>query len=807
VLLAFFSAGLAAAPAQAAGHDGLQRRPGTPLVVRRGDAPVVQRHTAALRTANVAAAPLSTWSVTYHGFTAQAQASFAAAVDTWSRIVKSAVPIKVEATFEDLSSAGPDVLGAAGPDYEISGPGIGNGTSYYADALADSLNGTDNDPGFVDIDASFNSVAPQIYYGTDGNPPLGYIDFESVVLHELGHGLGFSGSSGYSGGTGTFDCLEPATFACPAAGYEIYDTYLQTAAGSSLTDLPNNSTDLGSAYTATNGVWWGGPNGTVANGGSRIKLYAPGSWSDGSSIAHMDEDSYSGPNALMTPYLNNDEVIHAPGPLVLALMRDTGWVTAYDAAKVTGVTAAPYDKEVTLSWTAASGNGYPVTAYRVSWTHNGVVQAPQTTTATSLDLPGLVNGDSYGFTVSAVNAVGYGPTSDVVTASPVPDTTPPTVSFAASPSYRQQTGSMPFTATDPGHPTEALTYQCGLDSPTLTSCANPAAFANLALGAHTLYVTATDTACNASQVASFPFTVETTPPTVQIDSGPSGWVHSATFAFSGTDESSAVTFQCSLDSGPATACTSPATYAGLTHGTHSFSVNAVDVAGNTNTVSQPFQFQYDALAPVTSSAALPAYNLNSAVGLRYSATDAGSGVASYDVRYRKAPFNGGFGAYSNPVSTTALLWTTPAAPGWTYCLQARAHDKVGLVSAWSTERCTVTPLDDRAFAASSGWGRGSGSPYYKGTVTATTKTGQVLTRTGAQARRLYLVVTTCHGCGTLGVYWNSRLMYQVNLNAASTTVKRVVRLPDFGSVWTGTLQLKALNSGRTYVDGVALSRF
>jgi len=811
-MLSLAFAGLAVAPAQAASSSGLQRRPGTPVVVRRSDAPAVARHSAALRTAHLSATPLSTWQVDYTGFdnNAPAKAAFAAAVSTWASIVKSTVPIKVMATFEDLSAEGADVLGAAGPDYEITGPGIGDGTSYYADALADSLDGRDNDPGYVDIDASFNSQATQIYYGTDGNTPPGYIDFESVVLHELGHGLGFSGSSSYTSGSGNFDCLNANGPLCrDPGGYEAYDTYLQSSTGANLTTLTDGSTALGSAYTDPNGVWWSGANGTSANGGTRVKLYAPATWSDGSSIAHMDEDAYSGDNALMTPYLNNDEVIHTPGPIVLAVMRDLGWTTSFDAGKVTGVTAAPYDGEIKLSWSAPASNGYPVTSYRVDWTRNGVAQPSQTVTAPALDLTGLTDGDAYGFTVTAINAVGFGPASDVVTASPATDKTPPVVSFASTPAFRQTSGSIPFSASDPGHPAEAITFQCGIDTTTLTDCTSPLAFSGLSLGQHTLTVVATDAAANSSAPASFAFTVETTPPTVHIDSGPDGtWVASATYAFSGTDESSAVTYQCAIDGGAATACTSPATYTGLTQGTHTFSVVAADVAGNTSTPDSR-TFRYDAAAPAVSSVPLPAYNLNSAVGLRYSGSDTGSGVVSYDVQYRRAAFNGSFGGYSTPAGwagTTATIRTMPAAAGYTYCFQARARDAAGRVSPWSTERCTATPLDDRALAASSGWGRGTGAPYYKSTVTATAKAGQVLTRTGVQARRIFLVATSCRGCGTVGVYWNGALLATVNLNATTTTYKRVISVRDFGTARAGTLQLKSLNTGRTYIDGVDLSR-
>ena len=55
-------------------------------------------------------------------------------------------------------------------------------------------------PSGAEITASFNSAQSAWYYGTDGNPGPSQVDLESVVLHELGHGLGF---------VGTFDVPDP----------------------------------------------------------------------------------------------------------------------------------------------------------------------------------------------------------------------------------------------------------------------------------------------------------------------------------------------------------------------------------------------------------------------------------------------------------------------------------------------------------------------------------------------------------------------------------------------------------------------
>src|SRR5687767_2251939 len=75
---------------------------------------------------------------------------------------------------------------------------------------------------------------------------------------------------------------------------------------------------------------------------------------------------------------------------------------------------------------------------------------------------------------------------------------------------------------------------------------------------------------------------DTTAPETTIDSGPSGTVDtgSATFTFSANE--AVQTFRCRLNSAAATDCTSPKTYSGLTNSTHTFTVAAVDVAGNTD---------------------------------------------------------------------------------------------------------------------------------------------------------------------------------------------------------------------------------
>jgi hypothetical protein len=82
----------------------------------------------------------------------------------------------------------------------------------------------------------------------------------------------------------------------------------------------------------------------------------------------------------------------------------------------TGVTATAGNASATVSWTAPTNNGgSTITTYTVTPFIGAAAQTPVTVTgsppATSTTVPGLTNGTSYTFTVSATNANGTGPAS------------------------------------------------------------------------------------------------------------------------------------------------------------------------------------------------------------------------------------------------------------------------------------------------------------------------------------------------------------------------------------------------------------
>lgn len=134
------------------------------------------------------------------------------AADLWGAVLQSDATIFVGASFQPLACTPTSgTLGSAGTTFVFSDftPGVVPNT-WYPSALSDALAGSDLNPGFIDINSRFNGdigVNPNCltgsdwYYGLDGNTPVGKINFLNVVLHEIGHGLGFQG---FTGSTGAF---------------------------------------------------------------------------------------------------------------------------------------------------------------------------------------------------------------------------------------------------------------------------------------------------------------------------------------------------------------------------------------------------------------------------------------------------------------------------------------------------------------------------------------------------------------------------------------------------------------------------
>ena len=271
----------------------------------------------------------STCSGSTSSWSNEAKAAFSYAVSIWAGLLDSSQTIEVDACWR--SDLGSGVLGAAGTtSIHRDFPGAPVAGTWYPAALTNALTNSDMNGDTAEIKANFSSTF-NWYYGTDGNTPSDQVDFVSVVLHELGHGLGFYGMGNVSLGRGTVRY----------SGYPgIYDQFTEDGEGTPLLNYTNNSIALGNALTGkVSGVYFDGTYANAANGNARVKLYTPSPWQEGSSYSHLDEIFNNTPNALMTYSLGYGESEHSPGPVMLGMFEDMGWTLAGTPVPAPTVTA------------------------------------------------------------------------------------------------------------------------------------------------------------------------------------------------------------------------------------------------------------------------------------------------------------------------------------------------------------------------------------------------------------------------------------------------------------------------------------
>jgi len=373
-------------PARALLSSGTSATVAAPTATSGTASPVSHFTVSFVDDPNASGHPATPW-------TTAAKTAFLAAANVWSHEIQSAQTLTIEAHSTDF--ADPSVLGAAGPGEFFTGsdPNVAYPLSYLDAQRTTRL---DPDPAMPDIYAEFNPARPGLYFGTDGRPPSSAVDFESVVLHEIGHGLGLVGAGGMNGTRGYNRLPNPDGTAGPMLAFDTF-TYAASATGTKpIAGYANDTTVLGDALQGvdargqvTGGVYWSGTAGRAGGGGAPVRLYAPSSFREGSSYSHVDEASYpaGNANALMTPQLSAGEVEHDPGPIALGMLSDLGYavpgmpgsayspvtpVRVLDTRYGTGAARAPLGFGGSIDVKVTGANGVPANATAVVLNVTGV---------------------------------------------------------------------------------------------------------------------------------------------------------------------------------------------------------------------------------------------------------------------------------------------------------------------------------------------------------------------------------------------------------------------------------------------------
>ena len=339
----------------------------------------------------------SNFIVNFNTVPAIAREAVQAAVDTWAANFASSVPVNVNVNWSKASSEG--ILAAASSKNNYANfIGAPDKTLYYASALANALAGKDLDPASPEIEITITSDAPW-YLGTDGKCPPKSYDLQSVILHEMAHGLGFISGNYYDDLSGFGRIIQPTPF----------DAYAQLPDGRRLSDMPNSSLETGKALTST--LLWSGENGIKANNGVKPFLYTPSTYEPGSSVSHLDERTFnqSDDTKVMTPNLDSGEVFHLPGSLLLAMFED---MRRKPSAGITnGLPDSPQNFQALISDESAILKFDRPANFRSaqieSYLIKNVKTGEQTTASESpAIISGLKNGLEYSFSIVAKNAVG-----------------------------------------------------------------------------------------------------------------------------------------------------------------------------------------------------------------------------------------------------------------------------------------------------------------------------------------------------------------------------------------------------------------
>ena len=256
--------------------------------------------------------------------------------------------IKVSARFGSFPGDTPTIvtLAAAAPCHVALIPQTGETGLLYPSALARAVIGDgkireERLCDDYDIRVIFNARADTFYYGQRAT--RGTVDFTSVALHEIFHGLGFleyiesdgsllsdtvSGSSGQPSRRITLTSVWDRMMYSEADGDRLIG----------LTDAQRRA-----AITSGDGLLWDGEAGRRAaasksagvSSDGRPRLYAPSVYDSSSSVSHLDLSI--SPNDLLEPFFNNSGDM----TLALAMLEDMGWNVNAAGTQACGGGATP----------------------------------------------------------------------------------------------------------------------------------------------------------------------------------------------------------------------------------------------------------------------------------------------------------------------------------------------------------------------------------------------------------------------------------------------------------------------------------
>lgn len=175
------------------------------------------------------------------------------------------------------------------------------------------LSGVDTNGNAADAQVHFN-FGPS--WGFGNSVSSSQYDFQSTAMHELAHALGFI-SYVDSPGSNTYRT------------WTVFDGFIVDNTDTNVigSDFRWNSAYNTNLTGGNGGLYFGGDNAVAVYGGP-VPLYTPSRWSDGSSVTHLDDNTFGtfgAPTQMMNAFVDKGLGVRQLSNIELAIFEDIGY--------------------------------------------------------------------------------------------------------------------------------------------------------------------------------------------------------------------------------------------------------------------------------------------------------------------------------------------------------------------------------------------------------------------------------------------------------------------------------------------------